>query len=207
MKICTKCKEYKTFECFFKDRSRKTGFADKCNDCVKIYILANADRIREGKKKWHKENFEKTKKRQQKYRLDNAEKIKEDKRKYRLENAEKIAAWHRKRYLETIDERKEYNKQYRLANPEKDRDRHNKRRARKLANGVYKISLKELKKIYSSPCFYCGSTDSIQADHVIPVSRGGQHSIGNLLPACAKCNMSKGSKLLIEWRGRKSNLK
>jgi 5-methylcytosine-specific restriction endonuclease McrA len=113
-------------------------------------------------------------------------------REWKEDNAEKI---------------KEQQRQYNLANPEIRKNTDNRRRTKKLSNGVYEISKKELKRIYSSPCFYCGSTNSIHADHVIPISKGGRHSIGNLLPACAKCNMSKGSKLLIEWRGRKSNLK
>ena len=34
----------------------------------------------------------------------------------------------------------------------------------------------------------------------IPISRGGSHGVGNLLPACERCNKSKATKLLIEWR-------
>jgi 5-methylcytosine-specific restriction endonuclease McrA len=37
-------------------------------------------------------------------------------------------------------------------------------------------------------------------DHIIPLSRGGRHSIGNLAPACAACNLKKGYKYLVEMR-------
>ena len=127
--------------------------------------------------------------------------------KYRLANVEKIKLKRQQYYLDNIDRLKKEHKEYRLANLERRRNHQHTRRVKKLSNGVFKISPKELKKLYSSSCFYCSSTENIHADHLVPISRGGQHSIGNLLPACKKCNLSKGSKLLIEWHGRKSNLK
>lgn len=39
-------------------------------------------------------------------------------------------------------------------------------------------------------------------DHVVPLSRGGRHSIGNILPACESCNLSKHASYLVEWRRR-----
>ncbi|WP_203620386.1 HNH endonuclease [Streptomyces sp. SID8499] len=45
---------------------------------------------------------------------------------------------------------------------------------------------------------YCDAPGGT-VDHVIPLSRGGQHAEGNLVPACKSCNSSKGDKLLIEW--------
>nr|WP_239115333.1 HNH endonuclease [Streptomyces sp. SID8499] len=47
-------------------------------------------------------------------------------------------------------------------------------------------------------CVYCDAPGGT-VDHVIPLSRGGQHAEGNLVPACKSCNSSKGDKLLIEW--------
>lgn len=51
-------------------------------------------------------------------------------------------------------------------------------------------------------CAYCSTVAPLTRDHVIPLARGGRHSIGNLLPACRRCNASKGALLLIEWRTR-----
>ena len=48
-------------------------------------------------------------------------------------------------------------------------------------------------------CFYCfGPFDTI--DHIIPLMRGGDNMETNLVPCCRKCNSSKGSKLLAEWK-------
>lgn len=52
-------------------------------------------------------------------------------------------------------------------------------------------------------CQYCfGLLDSPTIDHVIPLTRGGTHTKGNLVAACQPCNSSKGTKFLSEWSGR-----
>lgn len=46
-------------------------------------------------------------------------------------------------------------------------------------------------------CQYCGSTpgrSDLTVDHVIPRSRGGEHSWQNLVTACRHCNQKKGSQ-------------
>jgi 5-methylcytosine-specific restriction endonuclease McrA len=52
---------------------------------------------------------------------------------------------------------------------------------------------------YGWQCAYCFCDGAMQMDHVIPLSRGGEHSSHNIVPACASCNGSKGAKLLSEW--------
>ncbi len=46
-------------------------------------------------------------------------------------------------------------------------------------------------------CQYCGR-DADSIDHVVPRSRGGQHSWDNVVAACRRCNLSKGSRLLAD---------
>ena len=49
-------------------------------------------------------------------------------------------------------------------------------------------------------CAYCGSrTKPITMDHVVPLSRGGKSTKGNLVPACKTCNNNKKSLLPMEW--------
>ena len=57
-----------------------------------------------------------------------------------------------------------------------------------------------IRDLYDNKCAYCGSEDELTMDHVKPISRGGLHISGNILPACAFCNNSKGAKILSEWR-------
>ena len=57
-------------------------------------------------------------------------------------------------------------------------------------------------ELVSQPCAYCGSTENITIDHIVPLSRGGKHEASNLAPACLPCNCSKSGQLLSEWDGR-----
>lgn len=50
------------------------------------------------------------------------------------------------------------------------------------------------------PCHYCGSTDRLEPDHVVPTSKGGTDDAGNIVPACKPCNSSKQARTIEEWR-------
>lgn len=45
-------------------------------------------------------------------------------------------------------------------------------------------------------CQYCGATGELTFDHVVPRARGGVTSWENVVAACARCNLRKGSKSL-----------
>jgi hypothetical protein len=51
-------------------------------------------------------------------------------------------------------------------------------------------------------CVYCGSRENLSLDHKTPQSRGGDHSLENLVTCCIPCNSSKGAKTPEEWGGR-----
>ena len=51
-------------------------------------------------------------------------------------------------------------------------------------------------------CHYCGEAFAPKAltmDHIVPMSRGGKSTKGNVVPACKACNNKKKSMLPIEW--------
>lgn len=49
-------------------------------------------------------------------------------------------------------------------------------------------------------CVYCNAQhETLECDHVVPVSRGGTNKVGNLVSACQPCNRSKHNKMLHEW--------
>jgi 5-methylcytosine-specific restriction endonuclease McrA len=118
-----------------------------------------------------------------------------DKAKYRQRNRELLAEKERQ-YRAS---HKEVRKQWEQRNLDILRMNASRRRARRRGQGVYEVTQKELKTLLSKPCLYCGAP-SEHIDHIIPISRGGQHRIGNLAPACANCNLRKNKKLVIEWR-------
>lgn len=117
-------------------------------------------------------------------------------------------AYNRDRSRRYVQRHEEGIKKYRIEWRKNNREKYNKkqnqtahkRRAQKYENGSFRVSAADIKQIYSSPCIYCGSTERITMDHVIPISRGGTHGIGNLAPACVSCNSSKGNKFIMEWK-------
>lgn len=80
-------------------------------------------------------------------------------------------------------------------------------RARRAGAETFDFTEKDWQRLmnrYGGRCAYCAELiiGKIHKEHVIPLSRGGRHSLGNILPACGSCNFSKGPLFLMEWRMR-----
>lgn len=43
-------------------------------------------------------------------------------------------------------------------------------------------------------CLYCGSTNNLTIDHIVPRSRGGRDTWENLATSCNRCNVTKGDR-------------
>lgn len=127
------------------------------------------------------------------YQRENREWKQHYDREYRkTRDLKKHAAWNRKRSKE---------------NPDYGRMQSQKRYAKKKGNGSFLVTLRDLERLaarHEGLCAYCRGqftdTNRREWDHVIPISRGGSHSIGNLVPACKSCNRAKSFKTLVEWR-------
>lgn len=48
-------------------------------------------------------------------------------------------------------------------------------------------------------CVYCGSPDVKRWDHLVPINKGGETVLGNMVPACARCDDSKRDEPFEEW--------
>jgi 5-methylcytosine-specific restriction endonuclease McrA len=181
------------------------------------------DRCREAKSEYDKASYQKRRNKRladgKRYRDENPDRMRELKRKWATENPEKNRARSR-RYIEknraTIRKRQrqrhdaEINAQrcreWRAVNAEKTRLYVATRRARKRNNpdsvGISERDWLRLVRRYRG-CAYCGAiTINVELDHVVPLSKGGRHAIGNVLPACKSCNSRKNSRLLADWRFR-----
>jgi len=51
-------------------------------------------------------------------------------------------------------------------------------------------------------CQYCGATDELTFDHVLPRSRGGRTTWENIVTACAPCNLRKGGRYVRDAQMR-----
>lgn len=60
------------------------------------------------------------------------------------------------------------------------------------------VNRREVLKRDNHSCQYCGSNKHLTLDHVIPVSKGGQHKWDNVVTACEPCNQRKRDRTPIE---------
>ncbi|MFN3533810.1 MAG: HNH endonuclease [Desulfatiglandales bacterium] len=59
-------------------------------------------------------------------------------------------------------------------------------------------------------CYYCGKNvgpQNLTMDHIVPLSRGGKTTKGNVVPACKECNNKKKWMLPWEWEEYLQRLK
>lgn len=70
---------------------------------------------------------------------------------------------------------------------------------------VVEVSRRDIRKqfaLFDNCCCYCGKSEQeemLHIDHFIPVSKGGTHVLGNLVPACKTCNFSKRNHHPEDW--------
>lgn len=152
-------------------------------------------------------------------RLDSPERIRASQKKYKDANKEKARQADRRRrsirrMLDPVGYSKkirESNRRRYLKNPEKYRAYAAKQRAARLeiAGEYTGEDLHNAFKRQCGMCFYCGcrvgreAETRWEADHFIPVSRGGTNDPSNIVIACMPCNRSKHDKMPWDWMPEK----
>ncbi len=173
--------------------------------------LKNRDHIRAKNAAYARQHPEEAKARVAKWRAEHPKRAKaldrEKSKRYADKNREKVRQANREWVAANPEKAKAFTKAYNQANPHKAREAAKRRRVRVQGGEICSVSEKDWQRLcrrHDNKCAYCGQARVLQKDHIIPITRGGRHSIGNLLPACKPCNSSKGPRLLTEWRGRPS---
>ena len=101
---------------------------------------------------------------------------------------------------------RDYDKARYAANPLKKRwsawKQSSKVRAERFGVAYFEVSFREWSRIRNSPCARQGADCSgeVYPDHIVPLGRGGSHSVGNLQPLCCTHNSSKQDQLEMEVR-------
>ena len=81
-----------------------------------------------------------------------------------------------------------------------------KRRQRRIARVEHDLTAEQWAALRDAwgGCAYCGAIGgSLQRDCVLPISRGGRYTLGNVVPACRSCNTSKCNAEVTGWMRRK----
>lgn len=138
----------------------------------------------------------------------NRERVRESARTREAARRDAINARARQKYAEDPGASLRYFKQWKARNPEKAAayQRASDHRRRMAGPGFTSEEWRALLALYGHKCAYCGSGDHIEADHRIPICRGGSNTIENILPACRRCNRSKFSMTEDEFRDRRLRL-
>ena len=189
---CIKCKEYKVFDEFGKNKNKTFGIGSECKVC---------------KKEYDKE-----------YREQNKEKIKEYWKEYYEQNQDKIS-YMQKNYRDNIKNkygvsettlRRRKDDDYKLQcnlrisnykNLKRALEYYNNKKSDKLPSKSQSRMLLRLYEIQNHNCPYCSNNmkDDIHIDHIIPLSKNGSNKVHNLILCCSYCNLRKNAKELDIW--------
>lgn len=165
-------------------------------------------------KKWYRSNPEEAKRKRKQWRLRNPEKVtamarrcyNSNKQRLTSEDIEKKAAYLKAYAKKNSARLKAYKKLYRQENKWHALLLCQKRRAlEKQASGnlaLITLFISSVKSKTSAVCYYCQKATlikSVHFDHIVPLSKGGQHSVDNLCVSCAHCNLSKHSRTPQAW--------
>ncbi len=133
-------------------------------------------------------------------------------RDYYLKNKEKLKEASRKRYYADPKKSKARHKQWRKDNPEKFKEiqlryknknidkfriqkaaiEHSRRARLRGAKGSYTADeFIKLCEAFGNVCIRCFKDGKLTADHIQPISRGGNNTIENIQPLCQPCNNEK----------------
>ena len=108
-----------------------------------------------------------------------------------------IPNWGKHQNLDSIESKNEYMREYMKEYRKKQKKLTGNNKL--CENGLSVNDWKAVLDYFNHECAYCGSKEDLEQEHIVPVSDGGTYAIGNIVPACRKCNASKGNKNLDYW--------
>jgi len=163
----------------------------------KLYYIANREKILKQRKQQYGANREEILEQHRLRYLAKRDKILEYERQCYQENRERKLTHQKQYYRNNRKKRYEYDKQHSAMH---QRAQAIVRTRRVGAEGSY--SIEELRSKFAkfdNKCVYCGDTETLTADHIIPLSRGGSNYIDNVVSACFACNNEKRSRTAKEF--------
>lgn len=203
-----------------KARQKRAENPERTREVNRRWRANNLDRARQYYQSWQARNLEYCRERNKAYYYANSDAIRERAAVYRASNSEKLRLAAKARYernkklvsqkhkewrIKNIDYARSRLREYRKLNLEKSREQSRcygaKRRCamRRAIVAAKRQDAATRRKLFGNRCAYCGSSNSIVIDHVLPIKLGGLDEAANLIPACFICNASKGAKLVEEW--------
>lgn len=198
-KVCKRCGVEKAPSEFYA-AGNLDGLMGKCKACVRA-------RVRENRRQRLEQYAEYERSRaslphrietRRKYQEEHKEQISEYKKSWAADNSQRVASLKRDHYERNRQEVISRSKRWAQENAEKVKaaKANNRRRRRAVKNaskGHFTVEeFDALCSAYGYACLSCGATDRVlEADHVVPLTRGGSDEISNIQPLCGECNRRK----------------
>jgi 5-methylcytosine-specific restriction endonuclease McrA len=207
-KICRGCGVEKDLADFYKNTEMADGHLNHCKVCVRSRVQKYRREHSEQYARYEKAraNLPHRVEARQKYQEEHRERITEYKKSWTEENAERVVVAKRNYYERNREEVISRSRRWAEDNPDKVRmvkaDNRRKRRAAKHA-GHGNFTAQEFGELcdrYGNRCLRCGDAEALlEADHVVPLTRGGSDDISNIQPLCGSCNRRKFVRI-VDYR-------
>lgn len=183
---------------------------DKIAKDKKDYANKNKEKLAKKNKEYHESNKERIREYKKEYQEINKQKIKEKKKIYYNENKDQVDRKNKNYYLNNKEKIAEYKRQYMAVVENKilAKNVRNKRRAKIKDGSVTPQEIRGLIKNVKS-CYWCDKKidkNNYHLDHFMPLSKGGLHTISNLVIACPTCNLQKNAKDPYKFAQEKGRL-
>ena len=215
MKPCTKCGIEKPFEAFVRRRANKDGLAAHCKACdylhAKDYRKRHPEKLREQQRRYRQKYPEKERLRARRWEAAHREQERCRQNTWNAAHREQKCAQRRAHYWTHRVLSLARSAQWRAANPEKARasqkrwerahpeqlkalrNAHRSRKRGAVISDLTHLQWIALQVQYDHRCVYCGkrAKGHLTQDHVTPLSKGGNHTASNIVPACRSCNSKK----------------
>lgn len=174
---CSKCKCFKLIGDFHVDRRKKSGRKSHCKKCAQEYWTSPSGRLAQARQLSNPNH----RVAQAKYKA--SAKGKASNEKYRASLKRKAS--------NSRSKKSEKGKASSVTNCAK-------RRALKNGSAICDFTAAQWKALQEQcghRCAYCSkhAKGRLTQDHITPISRGGNHTLSNIVPACSKCNQRKGA--------------
>lgn len=200
-KRCNECGETKPHEDFY---LRKTG--KKAG--MLSYICRACDS--EKRRQYRQSDPERARRQRRRYYKANRESVIEKQKRYAEANAEKVDAYQKQYRDEHQEDRKSYMQEYWPEHYAANRHKYIEKRKQRSAliqghgKGFRKSDIRQMYEQQKGRCYWCEEelNGSYEIDHIIPLSKGGPHHLGNVCCACFSCNRSKHAKMPYEFSDR-----
>jgi 5-methylcytosine-specific restriction endonuclease McrA len=220
-KLCARCKQVLDVSNFYTSKGKINGWCKKCfcaytSDRAKTHPrkkeLVNAANKRFYEKhkelsyantvEWRNKNPERYKEITKNYYEANKGVITNRANKFYQDNKDRILRERKEYRINNVISIKEHKKKYNKEHRQEKQIRENYRRAKKRNNGgLYTVKeWVDLCNKYGNKCLRCNETGiKLTADHIVPISKGGNNNIENIQPLCASCNSIKNVQV-IDYR-------